>query len=210
MTERKLVRKSAPAGKRRTQAERRENAEALLLTSAIKLLAERGYDGFTLAEVGEDAGFSRGLPAHYFGKKDALLAKAVRHAVDSYSDVLSQLPPSEPGFARIAAMIRQHAGIGDTQGSRALNILMAEASFRPELKQTMLALADQGMERLRREILAGQEAGTVNSGIDVETVARMIFAFLRGQMSFTIADPRHRAADVAESFLAALERLLAR
>lgn len=210
MTKFESAKKSNPRGTRRTQTERRENAEALLLTSAIRLLAERGYDGFTLAEVGKDAGFSRGLSAHYFGKKEILLAKAVRQAVDNYSEVLSELPPSEPGFASIAALIRQHAQIGDTEGSRALGILMAEASFRPELKQTMLALADQGVDRLRRELLAGQDAGTVNSEIDIEMVARMIFAFLRGQMSLTIADARHRTADVAEFFLAALERLLAR
>lgn len=60
--------------KRRTQAERREEAEGKLLRAAIELLATRGYDGFTLAEVGKAAGYSRGLPAHYFGCKEELLA----------------------------------------------------------------------------------------------------------------------------------------
>ena len=36
---------------RRTQAERREEAEKSILDAAVRLVAEKGLDGFTLAEV---------------------------------------------------------------------------------------------------------------------------------------------------------------
>ena len=51
----------------RTQSDRRDTAEARILDAALRIVAERGTDGMTLAEVGEAAGYSRGLPAHYFG-----------------------------------------------------------------------------------------------------------------------------------------------
>lgn len=193
---------------RRTQAERRAHAETQLLSAAIALLATRGYDGFTLAQVGEAAGFSRGLPAHYFGRKDAMLAKAVEVAVDRYVASLNRLPDAAPGMARIAALVRHHAQIGDTQGSRALNILLAEASLRPELHAVIARLTEQGLQRLRRELEDGKADAAIAPAVEVEPVARMIFAFLRGQMSFSIIDHQHDAKAAAEAFITILERAL--
>ena len=52
---------------RRSHAERREEAERRLLEAAMEIVAKRGTVRMTLAEVGEAAGYSRGLPAHRFG-----------------------------------------------------------------------------------------------------------------------------------------------
>ena len=47
---------------RRSQAQRRDEAERRLLSAAVRLVGERGLERITLAEVGEAAGYSRGLP----------------------------------------------------------------------------------------------------------------------------------------------------
>ena len=52
---------------RRTHAQRREQAEQRLLEAALGIVAQRGSIRMTLAEIGEAAGYSRGLPAHRFG-----------------------------------------------------------------------------------------------------------------------------------------------
>src|SRR5262249_5616704 len=104
--------------RRKTQAERREQAESRMLEVAIRLAAQ-GYEDFTLAEVGEAAGYSRGLPAHYFGHKEDLVAKAVQHAIDQYQMALAQLPPSEPGLPRLAAIVRNYARLTNSKGNRA-------------------------------------------------------------------------------------------
>src|SRR5690606_32978246 len=59
--------------RRRTQAERREEAEQRILEAALEIVARRGSVRMTLAEVGEAAGYSRGLPAQRFGNKAGLL-----------------------------------------------------------------------------------------------------------------------------------------
>ena len=64
---------------RRTQAERSEASRRRLLDAAFELLSERGSTLFTLAEVGERAGYSRGLPSQVFGTKAALLQQLVPH-----------------------------------------------------------------------------------------------------------------------------------
>ena len=44
-----------------THVERREEAESKILAAAAKIIAVKGLERFTLAEVGETAGYSRGL-----------------------------------------------------------------------------------------------------------------------------------------------------
>ncbi|HVV34240.1 MAG TPA: helix-turn-helix domain-containing protein, partial [Vitreimonas sp.] len=61
------------AAPRRTQLQRRIDAETKLLDASLTLLIERGYDRFALSEVGELAGYSRGLAAHHFENKEGLL-----------------------------------------------------------------------------------------------------------------------------------------
>ncbi|MGY4314050.1 TetR family transcriptional regulator C-terminal domain-containing protein [Bradyrhizobium sp. JR3.5] len=47
------------------------------VVAVMKAIAERGYKDVTVATICEAAGFSRGLIAHYFPGKDALLLHAV-------------------------------------------------------------------------------------------------------------------------------------
>jgi AcrR family transcriptional regulator len=55
--------------RRRTQAERRAAARDRLLQAAAELIAECGLPAVTLAQVGERAGYSRGIANHHFGTK---------------------------------------------------------------------------------------------------------------------------------------------
>jgi TetR/AcrR family acrAB operon transcriptional repressor len=196
---------SPATAKRRTQAERREEAESRLIETAIRLVAEKGYDGFTLAEVAEAAGYSRGLPTHYFGRKEELLALVAQHIVDTYHDAVARLPQGERGLPRIGTLVRQYTRGGGSKAYRALGILIAEAIIRPGLRRTILILNARGIENLESEIRAGVELGNIRPDVDAPHQARLIYAFLRGQMSFDALDPHFGSREVAEEFIATLE-----
>ncbi len=66
---------------RRTQVERRQRTQELVLDAAIELLFERGYVNFTTADVAERAGVSRGAQNHYFRTKNDLVLSACRRAM---------------------------------------------------------------------------------------------------------------------------------
>jgi AcrR family transcriptional regulator len=66
---------------RRTQAERRNETQAAILSASISLLAEYGYAGFSASRVARRAGVSRGAQEHYFPKKNDLIAAATQHAM---------------------------------------------------------------------------------------------------------------------------------
>lgn len=57
------------AGVKRRDAERSRRA---ILAAAERLFAERGFDAASLAEIGEEAGVSRGTPSYFFGSKEEL------------------------------------------------------------------------------------------------------------------------------------------
>ena len=70
---------------RQTQAVRRETAEHGILEAAKRIVAEGGLNQLTLNEVGEAAGYSRALPAHYFRTKSALLAALSDSIIADYA-----------------------------------------------------------------------------------------------------------------------------
>src|ERR1700730_11755062 len=58
---------------RRTQRERTAESAQRLLDAAIKLIAEKGFDRTTAAEIGVRAGYSRSMVRARYGSKEALL-----------------------------------------------------------------------------------------------------------------------------------------
>ena len=52
---------------RLTQVERKEISDAKMLDAAVDLIVERGAGQATLKDVGEKAGYSRGLAGYRFG-----------------------------------------------------------------------------------------------------------------------------------------------
>src|SRR6516162_1489387 len=88
------LRKTAEIG--RTHAERRREAESRILQAAFEIVARRGVDQLTLAEAGEEAGYSRALAAHYFDGREELLAAVAQHAVDKYRQRIVELKVPAP------------------------------------------------------------------------------------------------------------------
>jgi AcrR family transcriptional regulator len=66
---------------RRTQLERRNEAQATILATSIRILAEEGYAKFSASRVAALAGVSRGAQEHYYPKKNDLIAAATRYAM---------------------------------------------------------------------------------------------------------------------------------
>ena len=103
---RSAARKLPAAAERRSQTERREEAEHRLLQAALEIVARRGSVRMTLAEVGEAAGYSRGLPAHRFGNKAGLVHALAGYIGERFGQQREQGPKPEPGLDAILGNIR--------------------------------------------------------------------------------------------------------
>lgn len=197
---------------RRTQARRRAEAEGRLLDAAAALIAERGLERFTLAEVGLAAGYSAGLPAHYFGRKEVLVAAVARRIIGDFGAALEKRLRLQPGLDGLMATAGFYfeSAAAHPQAARALAVLLGEAFNRPELAAAVAGLNRLSAGEIERQLRYGVEQGRIRADVDPPSQAVIILAGLRGAVAQWLIDPDHLSlADLSEAFLLSLKRSLA-
>ncbi len=121
--------KDRAESRRMTQAERRELSEQKILMAAMELVAQKGAYAVTLAEIGEKAGFSRGLPIHKYGSKSNLLKALAQFIAANFSVFSSANPKPKPGLPRLEKLVDAYLlrEGNDWLSARALIMLTTEA-----------------------------------------------------------------------------------
>jgi AcrR family transcriptional regulator len=196
---------------RRSQAERRDEAEQRLLKAAIRLVAERGLERFTLADVGEAAGYSRGLPAHYFGSRAGLTVILANHLVERFGRSLARAETHAPGLERLLGIVAFYVDSArkDPTATRALSVLVGEALSNPLVSEQIARLNARSASAFEHNIAAAVAAGEARADIDPEAQSILVLATLRGVVSQWLLAPA--AIDlpaVRDAFVASLKRSL--
>ena len=93
---------------RLTQVERKEISDAKMLEAAVDLIVERGAGQVTLKDVGEKAGYSRGLAGYRFGNREGLFDFVLRSVGDEWLGELTQVTANSFGYQAIAAALDAH------------------------------------------------------------------------------------------------------
>lgn len=173
---------------RRTQQERRTQAEAALLDAAAELVVQQGVRSLTLARVGERAGYSRGIVSHHFGSKRALVERLARATQAGFVPGLADLPS---GLDRLLRLIHGYIGalgdIGTTH--RAFLLLWAEAATAPELAPIFRERDEAFRSDLRADVAAGIADGDMRPDTDPDDVAVAVVGQLRGIGLQYLLDP---------------------
>jgi AcrR family transcriptional regulator len=164
---------------RRTQQQRRDQAEAALLNAAAELVIEEGVHSLTLARVGERAGYSRGLVTHYFGSKQALLQRLAHTTQSGFVPGLDGVPP---GLGRLLRLIDGYIGaLGQLRmPNRAFLLLWAEAATAADLAAIFRERDEAFRADLREDITAGITSGTIRPEVVAADAAAAVLAQLRG------------------------------
>lgn len=200
------------AGPRRTQAERREEAERRLLEAALVIVARRGTVRMTLAEVGAAAGYSRGLAAHRFGSKAGLLRAVAGEIHRRFQAQLDAAPARAPGLDAIRGNISVYFGRTDRAWTttRALLAMMTEGFMEGAgLKKDMAAYNRAALRFFETHIRAGVAAGEIRAGADPHADAVLLLGALRGVMMQSLLDDALRLNRVRDRLLAIVDAALA-
>lgn len=201
-------RKTAEIG--RTHAERRLEAETKIVQAAFEIVARRGVDQLTLAEAGEEAGYSRALPAHYFENREALLAAVAEHAVKNYRKRLSeQITPVDDGIHSLLATIAFY--LDDSRGwskkLRAFHEVMNAGLRWPSIAEVVSRLNQEWIERIAAQIRTAQRLGDIRSDVDPVAEAVAISGAMRGIMAQWLIAPKSIDLDaVRDAYIAGLRR----
>jgi AcrR family transcriptional regulator len=172
---------------RRTQQERREETERKVLAAATALIAEHGSRALTLAEVGEAAGYSRGIVTHHFGSRENLLRAVMRDARtftlpdprDSAADWLAET---------VRAYLRNITSRSPSAG--AFLQMWGEAIAGDPVLMPLYAEHDASFRRLLADkVREGIRDGSVRADADPEALAVSLVGLLRGIALQLISTP---------------------
>lgn len=86
------------AGGKRTQAERSQATQKLILDAAVRIMARKGTAGLRTGDVAKEAGVSVGAQLHHFPTKRSLVLAAFQHVNERSTEMSNQ----RARFARLA------------------------------------------------------------------------------------------------------------
>ncbi|QEL22872.1 TetR/AcrR family transcriptional regulator [Bosea sp. F3-2] len=190
---------------RRTQAERHQESEQKLIQAAIEMVADRGYDQLRLADLGEAAGFSRGLAAHYFGNRESLMRRVVVEILARTSRSLSESDnpsddPLEAIFRRLRAAVQRWTR-APTDGKALFAVIAAGVTnedLAVDIRNHNLTVLGWFSGKFREAI----DAGLVPANIDPDAEARLYFSIIRGAGTTDLVQPGWEAEVIIERFIA--------
>lgn len=175
--------------KKRTQVERREAAERRLFEAAVSLASENGFDGFSLAELGLLAGFSRGLPAHYFGSKDNFQKQFIIFMVEEFKK--NQSPP-EPNkdLSSLVEIIENAFKLPEknTLYSRIMLIILSDKSGKLKSFEELAQFRTQAAENLEIDLRKGMNDGYIRNDIDPKLISRFLLDSICNAVQLTLSD----------------------
>jgi AcrR family transcriptional regulator len=175
------------------QQQRSDLSTRRLLDATTALIAERGLERTTLADIGSRAGYSQGLVTRRFGSKTNLLVTLVDRMTARYGpERLGDTVGDRTGVAavrHILGEIRDDA-VRSPSDVRGFYALMFEGIKPvPELRDRLRALNRTFRQMLAALVAAGIRDGTVAADVDPAAVANLITATLRGAAYLWMLDP---------------------
>jgi AcrR family transcriptional regulator len=192
---------------RRTQQERREQTERKVIAAATRLIAERGSRALTLAEVGEAAGYSRGIVSHHFGSRENLLRAVLRDA-----QAISLPQTGESAGAWLADTVRAYLQSISNQrpASRAFLMMWGEAIATDPVLMPLYAEQDARFRRLLADkVREGIGDGSVRADADPEAMAVFLVGLLRGiALQLISTPPLERVEAIIDEAERAIQRAL--
>ena len=152
-----------------TQAERTALSDQRMFEVAIELVNERGTAKTTLKDIGEGAGYSRGLASYRFGSKDGLWMELFARFDDIWKAHLSQYLIGKQGLEALEAAIQAQRDIFTRESGyfRAMYILWYKSLGRESDIRASLANHHVIYRRdVQHWIEQGQAAGEIRADVD--------------------------------------------
>src|SRR6478609_1754767 len=164
----------------RTQEVRRAEAESRLIAAAADLVGEVGPTRVTLANVGERAGYSRGLATHHFGSKGALMLRLVEAVTSQFRDAIVEESRSDSPIDQLRQLIDFYFRVvSDLQPeNRARLVLWADAVAGPseDVRPQMISADREFREEIEKRIQLAVTAGEVAVSVDPHGLSTVIIA----------------------------------
>lgn len=182
-----------PKKPRRTNEQRRKDSDRQLLDAGLRLVAEKGAAGATLADIGLAAGFSRSLPLERFGSKQKFLIALVDRTEHWFNQWAFADLQGKEGLEGLTARIEAHlaSAMASWDATSALFLLYFESlTVVPELRPRVTAVGHAYRTALRDLIRQGQARGEIRPEVDPDVEATALFGAIRGTIAQWLFEPK--------------------
>lgn len=163
-----------------------------MLEAAMALVLERGTHNTTLREVGELAGYSRGLASNRFGSKDELFAELIQVFNERWKRESTAFVGSKTGLEAFDAANESiiHYMTDNSDYIRAMFILYYETVGSSSMMRERLAEQHAAYRRaIARYISQGIEEQTIKKTVVPSRVALQYTSFYFGLVYQWLANP---------------------
>lgn len=187
------------------------------MTSAMKLLLERGYGRVSLEAVAADAGVSKATIYHYFSNKDDLLTQSLSQRMAEKHGELEQHVASAGGSAsdRLRTFLREFWKRSITPQAGFWQQMLATeiVADAPDVFAAWVRGLVDRWRTVERIIREGQHDGEFRGDVDAEIAARTILSALSHQALFHVHfrlkryapyEPSRLCSAIIEQFLRGL------
>lgn len=168
---------------KKTQAERTALSDQRMFDAAINLIIERGTQKTTLKEIGELAGYSRGLANYRFGSKDRLLLELFASFDERWKAHLGSYIRGKTGINAVLAAadaLRDFLKL-ESNYMRAMYILWYESlGHESEIRSKLADHHDIYRKDATQWIKEGIVNGEINPKVNAEQFAVQYCAFIFG------------------------------
>jgi AcrR family transcriptional regulator len=155
-----------PASGRLERKRGRRIAE--ILTAAIPLFGEQGYDAVSLEDVADRLDVTKGSLYYYFASKDELVTAAIEALGNEWTARLDRLPAAHDGppGRRLHALIREHITIAVREYPAALRLFLEPRDW-PAAQQVRIKDLRRRHDQLFRQVI---EEGVASGEFTVTAV----------------------------------------
>ena len=167
------------------QVERSTLSDKRMFEAAINLINERGTAKATLKDIGELAGYSRGLASYRFGSKDGLWMELFRNFDQLWKEHIGGYVVGKTGLEALQSAIRAQQDIFKRESGylRAMYILWYESLGEESDIRATLARHHQIYRRdVARWIQQGIAEGDMSDSVDPQRFAAVYCATMFGSI----------------------------
>jgi len=192
---------------RLTREESRERTREHLLEAARVAVARNGYDGTSIADIAEAAGFSKGAFFSNFESKEALLLELLRrHKEQDIATLGRILESAEQGKDAASALDRYLESLGGDADWARLDIeLQLHAARNPTFAADYDVLQSRTRSGLTQLIAALFAKAGKRSPVPLDDMADLFVALVHGPLLQRARDPGAAVKLVFESLMAMAE-----
>ncbi|MDJ0724121.1 MAG: TetR/AcrR family transcriptional regulator [Prochloraceae cyanobacterium] len=176
-----------------------ENTRQRILDAALRLFADRGYDGTTTKDLATAANVAEGtLFRHFPSKKTILIEVASLGWVEILTDLLTEL--SEMGSYKAVDRVMRRRMLNFKKNNNLMRVCFMEAQFHPELRDLIQSEAIVKMSDVAEAFFQTAMDRGIYRQMNPKIVARVFLGmFAISAFSYqTVIDPSASPQDLQE------------